>query len=104
SKTSAAATSIWNGVTATARGIANGYRYAIAALTTSQTIQAIKTKIAAAATTVWTTVTKGAALATKGLGLAIRFMTGPVGIVITAIGLLVAGLIHLWKTNSSFRN
>ncbi len=104
SKTSAAATSIWNGVTATARGIANGYRYAIAALTTSQTIQAIKTKIAAAATTVWTTVTKGAALATKGLGLAIRFMTGPVGIVITAIGLLVAGLINLWKTNSSFRN
>lgn len=74
SKTSAAATGIWNGVTATARGIANGYRLAIAAL------------------------------ATKGLGLAIRFMTGPIGIVITAIGLLVAGLIHLWKTNSSFRN
>ncbi|MCG1346611.1 phage tail tape measure protein [Staphylococcus epidermidis] len=104
SKTSAAATGIWNDVTATARGIANGYRYAVAALTTSQTIQAMKTKIAAAATTAWTTVTKGAALATKGLGLAIRFMTGPVGIVITAIGLLVAGLIHLWKTNSSFRN
>lgn len=104
SKTSAAATGIWNGVTATARGIANGYRYAVAALTTSQTIQAMKTKIAAAATTAWTTVTKGAALATIGLGLAIRFMTGPVGIVITAIGLLVAGLIHLWKTNSSFRN
>ncbi|OFQ73241.1 phage tail tape measure protein [Staphylococcus sp. HMSC073E10] len=104
SKTSAAATGIWNGVTATARGIANGYRYAVAALTTSQTIQAMKTKIAAAATTAWTTVTKGATLATKGLGLAIRFMTGPVGIVITAIGLLVAGLIHLWKTNSSFRN
>ncbi|MCG1555429.1 phage tail tape measure protein [Staphylococcus epidermidis] len=104
SKTSAAATGIWNGVTATARGIANGYRLAIAALSTSQTIQAMKTKIAAAATTAWTTVTKGATLATKGLGLAIRFMTGPVGIVITAIGLLVAGLIHLWKTNSSFRN
>lgn len=104
SKTSAAATGIWNGVTATARGIANGYRLAIAALSTSQTIQAMKTKIAAAATTAWTTVTKGATLATKGLGLAIRFMTGPVGIVITAIGLLVAGLIHLWKTNSSFRD
>lgn len=104
SKTSAAATGIWNGVTATARGIANGYRYAVAALTTSQTIQAMKTKIAAAATTAWTTVTKGATLATKGLGSAIRFMTGPVGIVITAIGLLVAGLIHLWKTNSSFRD
>ncbi|MBF2176866.1 tape measure protein [Staphylococcus epidermidis] len=103
-KVSAASQAIWNGVTATARGIANGYRLAISALSTSQTIQALKTKIAAAATTVWTTVTKGAALATKGLGLAIRFMTGPVSIVITAIGLLVAGLIHLWKTNSSFRN
>ncbi|MCG2166347.1 peptidoglycan DD-metalloendopeptidase family protein [Staphylococcus epidermidis] len=103
-KMSAVGQAVWNGVTATARGIANGYRLAIAALSTSQTIQALKTKTAAAATTAWTAVTKGAALATKGLGLAIRFMTGPVGIVITAIGLLVAGLIHLWKTNSSFRN
>lgn len=103
-KMSAVCQAVWNGVTATARGIANGYRLAVAALSTSQTIQAMKTKIAAAATTAWTAVTKGAALATRGLGLAIRFMTGPVGIVITAIGLLVAGLIHLWKTNSSFRN
>ena len=103
-KMSAVGQAVWNGVTATARGIANGYRLAIAALSTSQTIQALKTKIAAAATTAWTAVTKGAALATKGLGLAIRFMTGPIGIVITAIGLLVAGLIHLWKTNSSFRD
>ncbi|WP_368867842.1 tape measure protein [Staphylococcus epidermidis] len=103
-KMSAVGQKVWNSVTATARGIANGYRLAIAALSTSQTIQALKTKIAAAATTAWTAVTKGAALATKGLGLAIRFMTGPIGIVITAIGLLVAGLIHLWKTNSSFRN
>lgn len=104
SKTSAAATGIWNGVTATARGIANGYRYAVAALTTSQTIQAIKTKIAATAMTVWTGVTKAAALATKGLGLAIRFMTGPVGIVITVITALVGVIVYLWKTNSTFRN
>lgn len=104
SKTSAAATGIWNGVTATARGIANGYRYAVAALTTSQTIQAIKTKIAATAMTVWTGVTKAATLATKGLGLAIRFMTGPIGIVITVITALVGAIIYLWKTNSTFRN
>lgn len=103
-KISTASQALWNGVTATARGIANGYRYAIAALTTSQTAQAIKSKVAAAATVVWTGVTKAATVATKGLGLAIRFMTGPVGIVITAITALVGGIIYLWKTNSTFRN
>lgn len=98
-----AATKVWSGVTATATGIARGYRYAIAALTTSQTAQAIKSKIATAATVVWTGVTKAAALATRGLGLALRFMTGPIGIVITAIGALVAGIIYLWKNNEGFR-
>ncbi|WP_210140028.1 peptidoglycan DD-metalloendopeptidase family protein [Staphylococcus sp. GDY8P112P] len=103
-KVSAASQAIWNGVTATARGIANGYRAAMAALTTSQTIQAIKSKIAATAMTIWTGVTKAATLATKGLGLAIRFMTGPVGIVITVITALVGAIVYLWKTNSTFRN
>ncbi|WP_145474725.1 tape measure protein [Staphylococcus pettenkoferi] len=103
-KISAASQAVWNGVTATARGIANGYRYAMAALSTSQTIQSIKSKIAAAAMTVWTGVTKAAALATKGLGLAIKFMTGPIGIVITVITALVGVIVYLWKTNSTFRN
>ncbi|WP_204190637.1 MULTISPECIES: peptidoglycan DD-metalloendopeptidase family protein [unclassified Staphylococcus] len=103
-KVSAASQAIWNGVTTTARGIANGYRAAMTALTTSQTIQAIKSKIAATAMTIWTGVTKAATLATKGLGLAIRFMTGPIGIVITVITALVGAIIYLWKTNSTFRN
>lgn len=103
-KAAAVAQGIWNGVVATAKGIANGYRYAIAALTTSQTLNAIKTKIAAVAMGVWTGVTKAAALATRGLGLAIRFMTGPIGIVITVITALVGAIIYLWKTNSKFRN
>ncbi|SUM69784.1 peptidoglycan DD-metalloendopeptidase family protein [Staphylococcus nepalensis] len=103
-KISAASQAIWNGVTATARGIANGYRVAMAALTTSQTVQAIKSKIAATAMTIWTGVTKAATIATKGLGLAIRFMTGPVGIVITVITALVGAIVYLWKTNSTFRN
>ncbi|PTJ85073.1 peptidase M23 [Staphylococcus succinus] len=102
-KAAAVAQGIWNGVVSTAKGIANGYRYAIAAVTTSQTAQAVKSKIAAAATVVWTGVTKAAAVATRGLGLAIRFMIGPVGIVITAIGLFVAAIVHLWKTNATFR-
>ncbi|MDW4214015.1 tape measure protein [Staphylococcus saprophyticus] len=103
-KVSAASQAIWNGVTATARGIANGYRAAMTALTTSQTIQAIKSRIAATAMTIWTGVTKAAALATRGLGLAIRFMTGPIGIVITVITALVGAIVYLWKTNSTFRN
>ena len=103
-KAAAVAQGIWNGVMTIGRSVANGFRFAIAALTTFQTIQAIKSKIAATAMTIWTATTKAAALATRGLGLAIRFMTGPIGIVITAIGLLVAGIVHLWKTNATFRN
>ncbi|UNP87057.1 peptidoglycan DD-metalloendopeptidase family protein [Staphylococcus equorum] len=95
-------------------------------------IAAIKTNVAKTATKLWTATitllstamkvargqlalqtvltgkyslaTKLAAVASRGLGLAIRFMTGPIGWVITAIGLLVAGIMHLWKTNATFRN
>ncbi|WIL68918.1 peptidoglycan DD-metalloendopeptidase family protein [Staphylococcus cohnii] len=95
-------------------------------------IAAIKTNVAKTATKLWTgtitllstamkvargqlalqtvltgkysLATKLAAVASRGLGLAIRFMTGPIGWVITVIGLLVAGIVHLWKTNATFRN
>ncbi|MEN4440253.1 peptidoglycan DD-metalloendopeptidase family protein [Staphylococcus hominis] len=103
-KLSTLATRIWTGVTTTATAIANGYRFAVAKIATSQGLATLKTKLSMVATKTWTVVTKGAALATKGLGLALRFMTGPVGIVITVIGALTAGIIALWKNNETFRN
>lgn len=103
-KLSTLATRIWTGVTTTATAIANGYRFAVAKIATSQGLATLKTKLSMVATKAWTVVTKGAALATRGLGLALRFMTGPVGIVITVIGALTAGIITLWKNNETFRN
>lgn len=40
----------------------------------------------------------------KAVGLAIRFMGGPVTIIIGIITALVGVFIHLWKTNEGFRN
>ncbi|MBW8171790.1 hypothetical protein K0651_01840 [Ornithinimicrobium sp. Arc0846-15] len=48
-----------------------------------------------------TTWIAGTTLATKGLNAALR--ANPIGLVITAIGLLVAGLVYLYKTNDTAR-
>ncbi|WP_204181772.1 peptidoglycan DD-metalloendopeptidase family protein [Staphylococcus sp. GDY8P152P] len=74
------------------------------ALAFAQILNARNTSLATIMTGKYSVATKVAAIATRGLGLAIRFMSGPIGWIITGIGLLVAGIIHLWKTNDTFRN
>lgn len=103
-KIATAAQKVWQGVVNAGKATADAYRYAMARLATSKTIAAAKTKIATAATMAWTGVTKAASLAARGLGVAFRFMTGPVGIIITVIGSLIAIFVHLYKTNEDFRN
>lgn len=39
-----------------------------------------------------------------GVSKVLSLLTGPVGIVITAIGALIAIFVHLWNTNEDFRN
>lgn len=43
-------------------------------------------------------------VASKALAAAMKFLTGPVGIVITIITLLVGAFIYLWNTSDEFRN
>lgn len=57
-----------------------------------------------AVTWAWTAATWAASASATALGVAWRFLTGPIGLVITAVTLLVGALVYLWKNNEGFRN
>lgn len=46
---------------------------------------------------------KGLRGAVRGVGLAMRFAMGPIGLIIAAIALLVAGIVYAYKHNEKFR-
>lgn len=63
-----------------------------------------QTALMAVVTGKYSMATKIAAIATRGLGLAIQFMSGPIGWIIAGIGALVTAIVLLWKHNATFRN
>lgn len=52
----------------------------------------------------FTKVVSGSSVAMKAFGVATRFMTGPIGIAVTAITALVAGFTALYRHNAKFRS
>lgn len=52
----------------------------------------------------FTKVVSGSSVAMKVFGVATRFMTGPIGIAVTAITALVAGFTALYRHNAKFRS
>lgn len=52
----------------------------------------------------FTKVVRDSSFAMKAFGVAIKFMTGPIGITITAITALVAGFTLLYRHNAKFRS
>lgn len=54
-------------------------------------------------TTLWSAASSVASVAMTGVGIAVRFALGPVGLIIIGLTLLVAGLIYAYKHSEKFR-
>jgi len=70
------------------------------AATSASTVAIGAQRIAMVASTVATRI---AAISTTAFGVALRFAMGPIGLIITAVALLAAGIVYLYKNNETFR-
>lgn len=64
---------------------------------------ALGMKLQALWTKILIPLTSGWAVVTNALGVAFRFMMGPVGWIITGIGLVAAGVVYAWNKFEGFR-
>lgn len=89
------ATLAWQAVLGVGKLIAMGA--AVAANTVRLIAQTTALAAIRVATVAWSVASSAAAIGAKALGVAIRFMLGPIGIAITVIGALVAAGVYLYK-------
>jgi phage-related protein len=93
-------------------GVMKGLVIAIVAYTAAQRVAAAVTAVTAAGsiakwitqTTIATNLTKLWTTLQYAFGVAMRFALGPIGLIIAAVGLLVAGIVYAYKNHEGFRN
>jgi hypothetical protein len=94
---------VYGGLVSVGQGaadLAEGLNYTVipmAKMIATSGVQKVSMLASAAATNV-------AAVATRGFGIALRFATGPVGLIIAGIALLVGALILAYKKSETFRS
>jgi hypothetical protein len=65
---------------------------------------AIVTKGAGVASLIWGGIVKATTALMKGLRAAMMFLISPIGLIVAAVALLVAGFIYFYRTNDKFRD
>lgn len=96
---------IASGISTTASFVATNAKLALehgkVALATAGA--ALKQGLLTTAQVVGNVASKALAIGVRAVGVAMKFALGPVGLIITAIGLLVAAVIYAYKNNETFR-